>query len=76
VNHIYLVATDEQAAPVLAGISEANDILATWGNAPIADSVVVAPSDLLAVELIGAVEEANRIAASLGGAQSLVVDLR
>lgn len=73
---IYLVSSEERAVVVLAGITEANDILASLGEAPALDSVVVVPQGVEATEVLAAVAESDRVLAGQGLNSATVVDLR
>jgi hypothetical protein len=75
---VYVVGSEEQAAMVRTGFSDAASIRAAAGEPPLpeTESVVVAPSDDEAATVVQAINEANGIRATVGLADYTVVDLR
>jgi hypothetical protein len=75
---VYVVGSEEQAAMIRTGLSDAASIRMAVGEPPLPDteSVVVATSDDEAATIIQGINEANGIRATVGLAENTVVDLR
>ena len=75
---VYVVGTEEEAATIRTGLSEAVRIRATVGemSLPEMESVVVASSDDDAAAVVQGINEANGIRADAGLPAYAVLDLR